>query len=90
MKYPPSEARCVFIDGPVAIYVSQASREAIIDAYANLGRCVRVAALQLGEKECMPKAVTAQSQQASCWSARLGEITRSAQAYHSKERLGKN
>lgn len=38
------EARCVFIDGPVAVYVSEASGTEILLAYARLARLVQVAA----------------------------------------------
>lgn len=50
MKYPPQEARCVFIDGPVAVYVSQANPQEIRDAYARLGKLVEVAAQQFEVK----------------------------------------
>ena len=38
------EARCVFIDGPVAVYVSEESAEAILAAYTRLGKLVQIAA----------------------------------------------
>jgi hypothetical protein len=47
MKYPPEEARCVFIDGPVAVYVSEASGELIWEAFGRLGKLVAVAALEM-------------------------------------------
>ena len=50
MKYPPMEARCVFIDGPVAVYVSEASEEAILEAYTRLGKLVQIAAGQFNHE----------------------------------------
>ena len=51
MKYNPLEARCVFIDGPVAVYVSEAAEEEILRAYTNLGKVVAVAARLLNDSE---------------------------------------
>ena len=51
MKYLPFDARCVFIDGPVAVYVHEADEQAILDAYDNLRRVVEVAARQLHKPE---------------------------------------
>lgn len=47
MKYNPLEARTLFIDGPVAIYISTASREDILAAYERLASYVRIAAEEL-------------------------------------------
>ncbi len=47
MKYLPSEARVVLVDGPVAIFIHDASASAILEAYTRLGRLVEVAAQQL-------------------------------------------
>lgn len=47
MKYNPLEARCVFIDGPVAVYISEAPGAEILEAYNRLARMVEVAARQL-------------------------------------------
>jgi len=47
MKYNHLEARCMFIDGPVAIYVSEAPYNEILEAYHRLGRLVKIAAEQL-------------------------------------------
>lgn len=47
MKYPPQEARCVFIDGPIAVYVSQAPSADILEAYARVKALVEVAARQM-------------------------------------------
>lgn len=40
-------ARLVFIDGPIAVYVSEASEQEILDAFSRCGRYVAVAAKQL-------------------------------------------
>lgn len=37
-------ARCLFIDGPVAVYLQQATEVELLEAYARLGRMVAVAA----------------------------------------------
>ena len=47
MKHNPLEARTLFIDGPVAIYISTASREEILAAHDRLTACVLIAAEQL-------------------------------------------
>lgn len=47
MKYLPFDARCVFVDGPVAIFVHEAPSQVILEAYARLGRVVEIAAQQL-------------------------------------------
>ncbi len=49
MKYPPMEARCVFIDGPVAVYLHEASEAELLACYERLGRLVAVAAKQLSK-----------------------------------------
>ena len=56
MKHPPFDARCVFIDGPVAVYISEAPEQEIRDAYIRLERLVKVAASQLSSPEspCQP------------------------------------
>ena len=56
MKYPPFDARCVFIDGPVAVYVSPATESEILEAYTRLERLVKIAASQLSppESPCQP------------------------------------
>ena len=56
MKHPPFNARCVFIDGPVAVYISEAPEQEIRDAYTRLERLVDVAASQLSSPEspCQP------------------------------------
>ena len=51
MKHPPFNARCVFIDGPVAVYVSLATESEILEAYTRLERLVKVAASQLSSPE---------------------------------------
>jgi hypothetical protein len=43
------DARCCFIDGPVAIYLQQAPMTDLIEAYERLGRMVRVAAREMNE-----------------------------------------
>lgn len=47
MKYDHFNARCVFIDGPIAVYVSEASTAEILEAYERLRRAVEIAAGQL-------------------------------------------
>ena len=44
MKYNHQEARCLFIDGPLAVYVSQAPLAEIQEALARLALLVEVAA----------------------------------------------
>lgn len=50
MKYNPLEARMLFIDGPVAIYISTASREDIVAAIERLTSYVYLAADHLHEE----------------------------------------
>ena len=49
MKYPPHEARVVFVDGPVAIYLHEASKEELEAALARIRTLVGVALPQLVE-----------------------------------------
>lgn len=51
MLQPPFDARCLFLDGPVAICVHDGpwTEEQILEAYTRLGRLVAVAARQLGK-----------------------------------------
>ena len=51
MRYVPSEARVVLIDGPVAVFVHEATEAEILDAYENLKALVEVAARQLHTEE---------------------------------------
>jgi len=51
VKYLPFDARCVFIDGPVAVFIHEADKQTILDAYANLRAVVEVAAKQLHKPE---------------------------------------
>ena len=51
MKYLPFDARCVFIDGPVAVFIHEADEERILDAYTNLRAVIEVAARQLHKPE---------------------------------------
>lgn len=51
MKYLPSDARCAFIDGPVAIFIHEAPEQTILDAYDNLRDVIEVAARQLDKLE---------------------------------------
>lgn len=51
MHYPPMEARVVLIDGPVAVYIHEAPREAILEAYKRLERLVNVAAKDLDKPD---------------------------------------
>lgn len=51
MRYIPTEARCVFVDGPVAVYIHEAPKEEILAAYARLERIVQVAAKNLDKPE---------------------------------------
>lgn len=44
MKYHPETARCVFIDGPVSVYVQDADPNEILAAYARLDKLVAVCA----------------------------------------------
>ena len=44
MKYHPETARCVFIDGPVSVYVQDADPDEILAAYARLDKLVAVCA----------------------------------------------
>ena len=44
MKYNHQEARCLFIDGPLAVYVSQAPLAEIQASLARLAMLVEVAA----------------------------------------------
>jgi len=52
VKYPPEEARCVFIDGPVAVYVKHAPPHDIRRAHDRLVRLVSCMCteLELAEK----------------------------------------
>ena len=59
MRYVPTEARCVFVDGPVAVFVHEAPEQTILDAYDNLRGVIEVAARQLhtpiqGDSVCPP------------------------------------
>jgi hypothetical protein len=47
VKYDPLKARCVFIDGPVAVFLHEAPEHEILMAYERLKRMVDVAASQL-------------------------------------------
>ncbi len=53
MRYVPAEARVVLVDGPVAVFVHEATESAILDAYANLKALVEVAAKQLHTEEVL-------------------------------------
>lgn len=44
MTYHPETARCVFIDGPVSVYVQDADPDEILAAYARLDKLVAVCA----------------------------------------------
>lgn len=44
MKYHPETARCVFVDGPVSVYVQDADPDEILAAYARLDKLVAVCA----------------------------------------------
>ena len=46
---PPTEARVVLIDGPVAVFIHEAGEWEILEAFRRLERLVEVAAKQLGE-----------------------------------------
>ena len=50
MRYNPLEARTLFIDGPVAVYISTASREEIEAAYWRIANYVKVAAIELDKE----------------------------------------
>jgi len=41
---PPMEARCVFIDGPVSVFIHEADPDEVREAYVRLGKAVEVAA----------------------------------------------
>lgn len=46
-------ARLLFIDGPLSLYIREAEPQEILDAYERLGRLVKVAAAELNkEKAC--------------------------------------
>jgi len=47
----PADARVVLIDGPVAVFIQEASKDAILEAYERLGRLVAVAAEQLNKSK---------------------------------------
>ena len=47
MKHNPFDARCVFVDGPVAVFVHHAAGQDILDSYARIARYIAVAAEQL-------------------------------------------
>jgi hypothetical protein len=47
LKHNPFDARCVFVDGPVAVFVHEAAQQDILDSYARIARYVAVAAEQL-------------------------------------------
>ena len=51
MRYLPFDARCVFVDGPVAVFIHEAPESVILDAYANLRAVVEVAAQQLHKED---------------------------------------
>jgi hypothetical protein len=51
MKYLPFDARCVFVDGPVAVFIHEAPESVILDAYANLRAVIEVAAQQLHKED---------------------------------------
>lgn len=51
MRYLPFDARCVFIDGPVAVFIHEAPESVILDAYANLRAVIEVAAQQLHKED---------------------------------------
>lgn len=51
MKYLPFDARCVFVDGPVAVFIHEAPESVILDAYVNLRAVVEVAAQQLHKED---------------------------------------
>ena len=51
MKYLPFDARCVLIDGPVALFIHEAPTQTILDAYERLGRLAALAAQQLHKED---------------------------------------
>lgn len=51
MKYDPLQARVMLVDGPVAIFLHQASERDLREAYARLGALVNVACTELGKAD---------------------------------------
>lgn len=49
MKYDPLQARVMLVDGPVAVFLHQASERELREAYSRLGSLVNAACTQLGE-----------------------------------------
>ena len=47
MRHNPFDARCVFVDGPIAVFVHPATQQEILDSYARIARYIAVAAEQL-------------------------------------------
>lgn len=48
LMHNPMDARCVFVVGPVAVFINQAPQAEILEAYAEIEKYVRIAAEQLG------------------------------------------
>ena len=51
MKYLPQDAQCVFVDGPVAVYVHVSSEKEVLEAYTRLGKLIALAAKNLHDPE---------------------------------------
>lgn len=47
MKYDPLQARVVLVDGPVAVFLHQASEQELHDAFKRLQRLFGIAAVEL-------------------------------------------
>lgn len=54
MKYLPQKAQCVFVDGPVALYIHKSSEREVLEAYERLRKLVLVAAKSLHDPEINP------------------------------------
>lgn len=65
MKHYPPDARVCLIDGPVGVYIHEASEAEILQAYERLGKLVAVAAKGLDGQPISAKgfALTARSVQ---------------------------
>lgn len=44
-------ARCLFLDGPIAVYVMQGPSAKVLEAYDRLRRMVEIAARRMEEEE---------------------------------------
>jgi len=67
VKHNPFDARCVFVDGPVAVFVHAATQQDILDSYARIARYIAVAAEQLHQEPASDTSSNAHGSACTQW-----------------------